>query len=78
MDGAGKKVAVKMIVTTNAFKDFDTGRQFCCHAGVAPFKYDSGSSVRSCSRVFNRADKSIKMLLHMAAATRKKSGELRD
>jgi transposase len=81
IDGVGEKVAVKMIVETNAFRDFDNGRQFCCHAGVAPFKYDSGSSVRSRSRVSNRADKSIKTLLHMAAiaaATRKKSGELRD
>jgi hypothetical protein len=47
---------------------------------VAPFKYDSGSSVRSRSKVSSRADKSIKALLHMAAlsvATRTE-GELHD
>ncbi|MDR2926905.1 MAG: IS110 family transposase [Cytophagaceae bacterium] len=81
IDGVGEKVAVKMIVETNAFRDFDNGRQLCCHAGVTPFKYESGSSIRSRNRVSNRADKSIKTLLHMAAiaaATRKKSGELHD
>jgi len=81
IDGVGDKTAVKMIVETNAFNDFDDARKFCCHAGVAPFKYDSGSSVRSRSKVSNRADKSIKALLHMAAlvvATRQKEGELKD
>jgi transposase len=80
VDGVGEKTAVKMIVSTNAFRDFENARQFCCHAGVAPFKYDSGSSVRSRSKVSQRADKSIKALLHMAAlsvATRTK-GELHD
>jgi transposase len=79
IDGIGERIAVKMIVETNAFRDFDNGRQFCCHAGVAPFKYDSGSSLRSQNRVSHRADKSIKALLHMAAlvvATQKKGGEL--
>jgi transposase len=81
IDGVGDKVALKMIVETNAFKNFKNGRQFCCHAGVAPFKYDSGTSIRSKSKVSQRADKSIKSLLHLAAlsvATRKKSGELHE
>jgi transposase len=81
IDGVGKRTAVKMIVETNAFRDFKNGRQFCCHAGVAPFKYDSGSSVRSKSKVSQRADKSIKSLLHLAAlsvATRQKNGELHE
>jgi transposase len=81
IDGVGERTAVKMIVETNAFKDFDNARKFCCHAGVAPFQYTSGSSIHSRNRVSNRADKSIKTLLHMAAlvvATRKKDGELRE
>ncbi|MDR1340667.1 MAG: IS110 family transposase [Prevotellaceae bacterium] len=70
-----------MTVETNAFRDFKNGRQFCCHAGVALFSYESSSSIRSKSRVSNRADKSIKALLHMAAlsvATRRKNGELHE
>lgn len=81
IDGIGAQTAVKMIVATNGFRDFDNARAFCCHAGVAPFKYDSGSSIRSRSRVSHQANKSIKALLHMGAlvvATRKKSGELHE
>ncbi|KAA6329851.1 hypothetical protein EZS27_021371 [termite gut metagenome] len=78
VDGVGERTAVKMIVETNAFKDFQDPRKFCCHAGIAPFSYTSGSSIRSRNRVSDRADKSIKSLLHMGAliaATRMK-GEL--
>lgn len=81
VDGVGERVAVKMIVETNGFKDFTDPRKFCCHAGVAPFEYTSGSSIRSRNKVSNRADKSIKALLHMAAlvvTTTKKDGELRE
>ena len=79
VDGVGERTAIKMIVETNAFKDFTDARKFCCHAGVAPFEYTSGSSVRSKNKVSNRADKSIKSLLHMAAlSTIRMDGELHD
>ncbi|OAV67125.1 Transposase IS116/IS110/IS902 family protein [Bacteroidales bacterium Barb6XT] len=66
-EGIGDKTAVKMIVVTKGFTDFTDARKLCCHAGVAPFSYSSGSSIWSRSRVSQRADKSIKSLLHMAA-----------
>jgi transposase len=81
IDGIGPKTAIVMIVETNGFKDFDNGRSFCCYAGVAPFEHRSGSSVRSRSRVSQKANKRIKSLLHMCAvsiATRKKDGEFRE
>jgi transposase len=81
IDGVGERTAVKMIVSTNAFKDFNCARKFSCYAGVAPFQYTSGSSIHSKNRVSQRADKGMKSLLHMAAlvvATRKKEGELRE
>ncbi|OAV66787.1 Transposase IS116/IS110/IS902 family protein [Bacteroidales bacterium Barb6XT] len=56
-----------MIVVTKGFMDFTDARKFCYHAGVAPFSYSSGSSIRSRNRVLQRADKSTKALLHMAA-----------
>ncbi|KAA6305475.1 hypothetical protein EZS27_042872, partial [termite gut metagenome] len=59
----------KVIVETNAFRDFTDARKFCCHAGLAPFSYTSGSSIHSRNRVSHRADKSIKALLHMGALT---------
>lgn len=75
IDGVGEQTAIKMIVTTQGFTKFSEARKFCCHAGVAPFSYISGSSQRSKNRVSSRADKSIKTLLHMAAVslTRSKS-----
>ena len=79
VDGVGERIAIKMIIETNAFKNFTDARKFCCHAGVAPFEYSSGSSVRSRNKVSNRADKSIKALLHMAAlSTIRMNGELQD
>ncbi|OAV64996.1 Transposase IS116/IS110/IS902 family protein [Bacteroidales bacterium Barb6XT] len=66
-EGIGDKTAVKMIVATKCFTDFTDARKFCCHAGAAPFSYSSGSSILSQNRVSQRADKSIKALLHMAA-----------
>ena len=80
IDGIGVRTSIKMIIATNAFKDFTNPRKFCCHAGVAPFAYTSGSSQYSKNRVSNRADKSIKVLLHMAALSvvSCKKGELYD
>ncbi|KAA6331581.1 hypothetical protein EZS27_019820 [termite gut metagenome] len=69
VDGVGERTAVKMIVETNAFRDFTDARKFCCHAGVAPFSYTSGSSIHSRNQVSQRADKNIKSLLHMGALT---------
>ncbi|OAV63414.1 Transposase IS116/IS110/IS902 family protein [Bacteroidales bacterium Barb6XT] len=66
-EGIGDKTAVKMIVVTKGFTDFTDARKFCCHVGAAPFSCPSGSSIRSRNRVSQRADKSIKTLLHMAA-----------
>ena len=79
IDGVGKVVAMNMIIETEAFTRFDDPRKFCCHAGVAPFSYTSGSSQHSKNAVSHRANKNIKKLLHMAAVsiTHRKGGELK-
>ena len=79
VEGIGKKTAVKVILETQAFTKFTDSRKFCCHAGVAPFSYLSGSSQYSKNRVSHRANKSIKTLLHLAAlsALQRKNSELR-
>lgn len=62
---------------TAGFSLFDNGRELCCFAGLAPFAYTSGTSIRSKRRVSCRADHQLKALLHMCAlvaATRMKSG----
>ncbi len=79
IDGVGKQVALETLIVTQGFKAFTEPRQFCCHAGVAPFAYTSGSSQRSKWKVSNRANKRLKQLFHMAALSAiKMKGELRD
>ncbi|CAG1022112.1 hypothetical protein MTYM_01488 [Methylococcales bacterium] len=79
IDGIGKQVAIHTIVETQGFTKFTNSRKFACHAGVAPFKYISGTSIRSANKVSHRANKKLKKLFHMAAlsAIRMKN-ELRD
>lgn len=67
IDGIGKQVAIHTIIETKGFTRFTDPRKFACHAGVAPFKYFSGTSIRSTNKVSHRANKKLKKLLHMAA-----------
>lgn len=77
--GVGQIVAINTLVVTNEFKQITDPKKMACHCGVAPFKYDSGKSIRSRARVSHRADKSMKVLLHLAAMSAISSkGELRD
>lgn len=79
IDGIGKQVALHTIVTTEGFKKFTEARKFACHAGCAPFKYHSGSSIRSKNKVSHRANKKLKQLFHMAALSAiKMKGEMQN
>jgi|P827metagenome_2_1110787.scaffolds.fasta_scaffold29883_1 transposase len=75
--GIGTVCAAALIAVTAGFSLFDNGRELCCFAGLAPFAYTSGTSIRSKRRVSGRADHQLKALMHMCAlvaATRIKSG----
>jgi transposase len=77
--GVGKQTAVTFIAYTQAFTLFKTHRQFACFAGVAPFEYSSGSSVRGRTKVSHLANKKLKTILNMAALSAKKyDPQLRD
>lgn len=77
--GIGPQTAVELILTTNEFKAINQARSLACHAGVAPFSYRSGKSVRGSDRVSHRANKNLKRLLHMGAITSIQCpGELQD
>lgn len=67
--GVGLIVATYMITSTNNFKKFAKARKFNCYAGLAPFKYESGSSIRGRSRVSHLANKDAKALLNLAASS---------
>ena len=38
-----------------------------CYAGIAPFDFQSGTSIRRKPKVSSMADKDLKKLLHLAA-----------
>jgi transposase len=65
--GIGWIIAAYMISCTGNFKRFSNARKFNCYAGLAPFKYESGSSIRGRSRVSHLANKEVKSMLNLAA-----------
>ena len=70
--GVGQQIAIAMILATKSFTAFEKWRQLACYAGIAPFEYSSGSSIRGRSKVNQMADKKLKALLNMAALTAKR------
>jgi transposase len=67
--GVGDIVAAYMICITNNFRRFSNARQFNCYAGLAPFKSESGTSIKGKSRVSHLANKEAKTLLMLAACS---------
>ena len=67
IDGVGERIAINMIAITGGFTRFRNARQFCSFAGLSPYKYDSGSSVRSKAKISKRSNQTMKTLLHMSA-----------
>ncbi len=65
--GVGPVIATYTIAYTGNFSKFKTARQFACYAGIAPFGYDSGTSVKARTKVSHLGFKKIKSLLHMGA-----------
>ena len=65
--GVGEKTAIYFIIATKGFNVFSSARKLACYAGVAPFEYSSGSSIRGGSKVNHMADKTMKSLLQMCA-----------
>jgi transposase len=77
--GVGPKTALATIVATGNFEKFDDPRKFACHAGCAPFKYQSGTSLSSKNKVSQKANKKLKALFHMAALSAiRAKGEFKD
>lgn len=67
--GIGPVNAILFIVATNNFDWFDDARQFACHSGSAPFKHESGTSVKSGDKVSPLANRKIKTALSLAATS---------
>jgi transposase len=67
--GIGWIIAAYMISYTDNFKRFSNARKFNCYAGLAPFKHESGSSIKGRARVSHLANKEAKTLLNLAASS---------
>jgi transposase len=67
ISGIWMQTAVYLIIATKGFETFENWRQLACYAGVAPFPYESGTSVKKRTQVHHFADKKLKTLLNMCA-----------
>lgn len=65
--GIGHLTAVYMICCTNNFAGKISGKQLASYAGVVPFEYNSGISVRGRNKVHPMANKDLKKMLHLCA-----------
>lgn len=63
----GFVTATHLMVYTNAFKRFDSAKQLASFAGIAPFEYSSGISIRGKTKVHPMANKTLKTILHLCA-----------
>jgi transposase len=65
--GIGHFTAVYLICCTNNFAGKISGKQLASYAGVVPFEYSSGISVRGRKKVHPMANKELKKMLYMCA-----------
>lgn len=65
--GVGKVLATMLLVYTHGFNRLADSRKLACYSGVAPFVYESGSSIRGKTGVSKFANGELKRTLHMAA-----------
>jgi transposase len=72
--GIGTQTAIALIIYTDGFTLFDDARKLACYAGVAPFAYSSGTSVRGRTGVSQMANMTLKSVLHMGITN---SGKIR-
>ena len=65
--GVGPVTAWYTLAYTDNFTKFKNARQFACYVGVAPFGFDSGTSIKGRTQVSHFANKKLKSLLHQGA-----------
>jgi transposase len=65
--GIGKIVATSLLITTKGFTNLTDPRKLACYMGIAPFPYQSGSSINYKNRVSKLGDKRLKALISLSA-----------
>jgi transposase len=74
----GKVSAMYLLMCTDNFNKIKTYRKGACYAGIAPFEYSSGTSIRGKTKVSKMGNKDVKKLLHTCTLSilKQKKGEL--
>lgn len=62
-----KITATEFIIVSNAFKNFDTAKEFACFIGISPCINESGSSVRGYRGISRIGDSHTRSTLYMCA-----------
>jgi len=65
--GIGPVLAKYLMIYTENFTRFNNPKKFACYAGIAPFEYSSGTSIKGKTRLHPCANKHLKSLLNIAA-----------
>ena len=65
--GIGMQTAIMIIVFTDNFSKFENWRKFASYCGVAPFPYQSGTSIKGRTKVSHLANKKLKAIINMCA-----------
>ncbi|MEZ4933328.1 MAG: IS110 family transposase [Saprospiraceae bacterium] len=65
--GIGRVISLYTILYTGNFERITCPRKFACYCGVAPFKNESGTSVRKGTRVSFYANRKLKSFLNFGA-----------
>jgi transposase len=71
--GIGPLTAIYLLCCTHNFTSKISGKQLASYAGVVPFEYSSGISVKARAKVHPMANKDLKKMLHMASLTAMKN-----
>ena len=67
--GIGKKTALLLILSTNAFASFDNPKQLIAYFGLAPVERSSGSSIRGRVRISKSGDAMVRNHLFLCSFT---------
>jgi transposase len=65
--GIGLKVSAMIIAVFNGFENFESAKQACSFAGIAPSPYESGTSVKGRGSISKRGNIFARKMLYMGA-----------
>jgi transposase len=65
--GIGPQTALALIISTEGFSRLTDKRKLSCYAGLAPFPYSSGSSIKGKNKISKMGNMKLKALLNLSA-----------